>query len=315
MRISKFLIFCFCLLPLLLTSACFTGIESTKKITITKDDIKSTLPSAEELFLSDIKSVPDSEWLPGKEFLVIGDRGAMLFEPRTIVSGNYNISEGDTLSFLTKGTVRLPDGTVVKNLRFRRGKDEFSYTPTGKNIGKDVGSDEIPGVIDPDLLKEIGKRLKSMTLWTRIPLWEGQNGTKIDGRKFEKVTITGVGPGTMVFPVRVCFTDEDGQQASMIMNLGNSMKDSRSFANLFYLNDPRKNYSNISDENWESIRRGQVRMGMTKDECRLAKGNPADVQTGHDYQHSLLMWQYSDGSLLYFVDGLLEGINSIPNNY
>ena len=44
---------------------------------------------------------------------------------------------------------------------------------------------------------------------------------------------------------------------------------------------------------------------MTKDECRLSLGNPDELQSGHNTSQTLDIWQYSDGTYLFFSDGIL----------
>ena len=49
---------------------------------------------------------------------------------------------------------------------------------------------------------------------------------------------------------------------------------------------------------------------MTKEECRLAKGNPSDLYGGHDYSKSMLIWVYPDATTLYFEDDLLVRVKA-----
>ncbi|MBD5175806.1 MAG: hypothetical protein HDT05_00065 [Bacteroidales bacterium] len=298
---------------MLICGGCFTGIESTKKIGLSREERKTLAPTAEELYLSEISSMPDSVWARGKRFIVAGDRGSVLFEPRKIVSGNYSLSTGDTLLYIDTHRVTLPDGSRKSSLRFSRGEDEFSYVPYSKNDGQVVRSDEIPGLVDPDMLEEVASKMLGNTYWILTSVWEDSDGNKVEGRRFDKVEVTGIEAGNMIFPVKVDFRDSKGERRSVLMNIGQTGTDSRSFAYLFRLSDPRADHSSISEVNWKNIMNGKVAIGMTKDECRLARGNPSDVNTGHDYQHSLLIWNYPDGTMLYFVDGILRGINAIPN--
>lgn len=295
-----------------LLSGCFTGIESTKKITLSKDDIKAAMPTPEDLFLSSVKPELMSNWSFRKPFLVVGERGGRLFEPRRIESGDCMLHEGDTLFFLTSRRVILPDGSASESIEFLRGKDEFRYIPTNIKDDKEIQSDEIPGLVDPRMLDKIGSLMIGKDFWTQSPLWENETGGKVEGLRFEKVHVNGIEGGNMIFPVKVKFTDSKGENACMLMNFGNSSKDSRAFSNLFQLSDPRQEHPSISDEFWKCIQAGNVDFGMTKDECWMAKGNPEDVNIGKDYQHTMLVWTYKDGTILYFIDNILRGINSPP---
>ena len=182
------------------------------------------------------------------------------------------------------------------------------YYNTGKSpdtAATTVMSDQIPMLIDLDMVDRAKEMLVGLHLWTRSPLWYDEDGNRIDGRKFVPVTVIDVRPGNISFPIRLKFEDDKGKEAWAYMNLGNSHADSRSFANLFSLSDIRSRYPGISDEVWDLICRGKVRYGMTKLECKLSLGNPTEVDTGHDWNQTLDLWHYPDGQILYFEDGLL----------
>ena len=62
-------------------TSCFTGIESTPKITAS-DVKKQNIPVKEEdSFLSEIKPQPFSEWEKGKRFYVSDDKFSLLTLP------------------------------------------------------------------------------------------------------------------------------------------------------------------------------------------------------------------------------------------
>ena len=90
------------------------------------------------------------------------------------------------------------------------------------------------------------------------------------------------------------------------MNYTSDLHDSRSFSALFYLSDPKRRYPQITQENWALIQEGKVGLGMTKEECKLAIGNPDEVRSGHNRAQIMDIWQYSNGTYLFFADGLLN---------
>ena len=124
-------------------------------------------------------------------------------------------------------------------------------------------------------------------------------------KKYVEVTVSDVKPGSIAFPLKVCFVDESGKQAWAMLNFGNSGKESRSFSNIFSISNFRDKYPSVSDETWRLISNGRLAVGMTKLECKLSLGNPTEVDSGHDYTQTLDLWHYSDGSVLWFEDGLL----------
>lgn len=67
----------------------------------------------------------------------------------------------------------------------------------------------------------------------------------------------------------------------------------------------RAEYPNISDENWTYIVNGEIRLGMTKDECRLSLGSPIQIAANLNSRYET--WYYN-GKVLEFEDGLLVKI-------
>lgn len=303
---KKILIIPLLIIVSLLVTGCFTGIESTKKITLSREDKRQTAPTPEETYLADILPSPHSAWQVGKEFYVADSRASVMIDAFRIVSGKHGLERGDVLSFREARDVRTPDGTTRTTIVFGRGNDEFRYM--ARETAKDetvVMSDAIPGLIDLEMVKEVGEKLVGDNLWTMSQIWLDDSGERKDMLKYYPVTIDSVVPGTMVFPLKVYFNSADSSRGNYLLNFGNSGKDSRGFANMFSLTDPRLKHPGITDEVWEHIRRAEVAPGMTKMECRLAKGNPSDVYDGHDYSKSLLLWVYPDATTLYFEDDIL----------
>lgn len=307
-------------LPLLLSS-CFTGIESTKKITLSREEKRQLEPKAEDLLLESVKASPLEEWPEGKVFYVTDDRASLLIDAQRIVSGNGSLHQCDTLIYIGDSMLTAPNGRQYPYVEFRRGEDIFGYAgrSSGRqadtnNSGRSSGSvmsNELPGVVDCAMLDKVRKILQGKELWTRSSLWTSPSGRRVEGLRFAPVTVTGIAPGDMVFPIKVEFRDAAGEEYYYTMNFGNTGKDSHSFSTLFFLSDPRQKYASISDQVWQNIMRGKVEIGMTKDECRLAKGNPSDVNIGHSYSKDLLLWSYPDATVLYFEDGILTGINNM----
>lgn len=291
---------------LLILGGCFTGIEGTKKITLSRDDRRQTAPRPEESWLDDVAATPHTVWNVGKVFYVADERASVMIDPYRVVSGQRGLERGDRLVFREAREVRTPDGSTRIAIVLMRGDDEFRYmareTPRDESV---VMSDAMPGLIDPEMVGGVGRKLSGRALWTLSTLWLDEAGERLEGLKYDEVRVDSVTYGNMVFPLRVSFSDRQGRHGAYLMSFGNGGKDSRGFANLFSLNDPRQAHPGITDEVWEHIRRGEVMAGMTKAECRLAKGNPADVYDGHDYSRSLLLWVYPDASTLYFEDDIL----------
>lgn len=295
------------ILPVLALGACFTGIESTKKIALSKADRKILQPSDEELLMNAVTPEPLGKWKPGKSFFIVSDRVAMLLHTPEGGAVNAADLEGAVLSFEGVADAPAPDGTRKALIILRHG-DRRMVFDTGREYNdalQNFISDRLPMMTDADMLTATDSLIKGRTLWTRSPVWNDAGGQRYEGRKFVPVTVTAVLPGSIAFPARVQFRDETGNEAFMFLNFGTSSADSRSFADLFFLTDPKLRYPKITDHIWRLIQHGALEAGMTKEEAKLSLGNPDEVMAGHDYSQTLDIWRYNDGTMLRFADGLL----------
>lgn len=289
-------------------TSCFTGIEGTKKIGLTREDRKVTALTEEEIFFSGISGSPLGEWDNGRKFIAADDKALLIFEPQGLptISEGYSI-KGKELSFIGIESKMDVAGQLTVVLVFGDGNRLYAYD-TGKEFDDAmiyVSSADIPMLIDEEMVKAASDKLRDKHVWTRSALWYDENGERIEGKKYVPVTITEVSAGTMVFPLKIRIRPDEGGEAFMYMNFGNSGTESRAFHNLFSLSDIRKHYPSIEEENWKYISQGKLKEGMSKEEVRLTLGNPADVNSGHDYSQTLDIWKYEDGTILWFEDGHL----------
>jgi hypothetical protein len=294
----------------LFVTGCFTGVEGTKKIQLNRQEQKESGPSKEDLYISDIQPLSASSWESGKEFYVIDDRAAMIFDRRS-VSGDATEEKmvGKVLRYSKMTESSTASGESEYQLLFTDGKNEYRY-PTGvtKENGRALpASDEMPMMVDKSLVDNLNKKLQGEQLWIRTSLWHKATGESMKGRKYIAVTVDSVTPGERVYPVKINFTaGDDGTHAFVYLTFGIAGIESRSFASQFSLTDIHKDYPKIEDNIWSLIQHGDVKEGMTKDECRLSLGNPYDVGGGHNTGYVYDVWQYADGTYLVFQDGILQ---------
>lgn len=83
----------------------------------------------------------------------------------------------------------------------------------------------------------------------------------------------------------------------VITKTDNYIEDVLSFGNI------RKQFPHTTDENWKLISQGEVREGMTTDECRLALGNPIQIEFKQDtrfetWLYARKMLEFESGRLL-----------------
>lgn len=271
-----------------------------------KQDIKLMAKTEEQIFASDIKGTPLAEWPIGKKFMATSPRTLYLFDPVSTNVATEDSMAGRILTYEGIETTMSPDLKEMCVVLMSDGSHVFKYN-TGKTTGqakKEMDSSKLPLLADLSLIEEWKERLAGKTLWTKNNLWYTSDGQRKDGLKFVEVTVTDVEPSAGDFPMRLKIKHGE-DTAYMYMNYTADKADSRNFAALFFLSDPKQRYPQITEENWNLIQSGRVGPGMTKEECRLALGNPDELRSGHSTSQTMDIWQYSNGTYLYFTDGLL----------
>ncbi|MDE6697098.1 MAG: hypothetical protein K2K25_09470 [Muribaculaceae bacterium] len=293
---------------LIVCMGCSTGIESTKKIKMSKEDVKLMVKTAEQAYTESLQGSPLSSWKDGKEFLAMSDRTLYIFEPTGLTNNlSGQALKGKTLIFKGTDSYQTPDLREECILLFTDGQQTYRYR-TGKPTAiamKEIESSKLPLMSDLDLISQWKEKLMGQTLWTKSNLWYDEKGDRCSGQKFAKIIISDVVPATGDFPMKVKIKEESGKDAFMQLNYTSDAYDSRNFASLFFLSDPKAKYPKISEDNWTLIKDGKVGLGMTKEECKLAIGNPDEVNAGHTHSQTMDMWQYANGTYLMFTDGLL----------
>lgn len=298
----------------LLLQGCFTGIESTPKITY-KDVRKQVVNSPEREFARQFRADSFSDWKPGRRFRVADKRGAHTYLPPVGKVGE--LSEGDTLVF--RGTRTIPSilGDEAAELIFTRLTtpiDTFFYRPGGSvDELYSRGELHLPFMVDLQQVADAARSLVGKTLFTRTNRWYSAGETELKGRKFLKVKIESVDAANEDYPFFIRFrsAESGGEEGGMLMALtvDDGVPALRGFENLFLLENPRNDYPAISDDHWELIRDGKVTPGMTLQEVRLSLGSPMEVDRRPDQSILYERWSYPGGVYLIFEDGLLSRTN------
>lgn len=288
-------------------SSCFTGVESTPKITYKEEKKQESGTSAEEELAATFKLQPFSEWECGKMFYVTSPRISLALNgatPETVMP-----EKGDTIAYMEQHTVNDLTGDEIVELTFLlpRTGSELTYrtnaTPGQLVERKQI---EVPFTIDLTLVENVSRALKGKDLYIKSNLWFTPEGKAVNGRKFVKVTITNILPGNEIYPLMPVFTDDYGNTHAVLMSLSNGSRwMPREFPALFSYTNPKTSYPQISDATWQSIVNSRVTTGMTKLEASLALGSPVNIDRGHDHTSAYERWSYSDGVYLIFEDGLL----------
>jgi hypothetical protein len=133
--------------------------------------------------------------------------------------------------------------------------------------------------------------------------------------KFIPITITNIGIGSTLFhtPVKIVYLTESGKEYSIDIKLSgintNSVSESGYFYEKFSFENPREKHPEISDETWVLIQNGEVKIGMTEEECRLSWGTPKRYNRNINSRERIDQWVYFS-SYLYFQDGKLTSIQN-----
>lgn len=312
--------FFFALFAVVLNS-CFTGVESTPKISA--DEVKRQKASKiipEKLLLDSIAPLPPVKWEVGHRFRVDDIRIGLALssassQTESVVGKDLVFKEFRTANSLTGADateIVLGDGEDNGNLYF------YQIPTAVDDLGK-LTSVEIPFTVDLELVNRVDSLLRGRRFFVKSPYWYSAIGEHqaINGLRHVPVVVDSVVPGNSNYPAAVIFSiDEPAKSkylkfpehyssAMLYMTLGDSKAATRNFDVLFSFKDPRQVYPQIKDDIWEYIVRSRVKEGMTRDECRLALGAPPSVMRTPSYGVMREMWRYTDGVYLIFDDGIL----------
>lgn len=295
----------------LISSACSTGIESTGRITPTRDDRRLLQRTAEDEFADSLGMESLGQWMPGKRFLITDNRAKLLYDISNAEGRRLHADSiaGDTVQYAGTGEQTSPAGEVSGTVTFIDPDNGTRLSYVTRKAPAELASmtcSDFPMLIDLDMCGRADNLLRGRKLWIRTALWYDADGTPLRGAKFIPVTILEVKPGDSAFPLTVTFTDGN-RVASLPMSIsdGRMTKVSRSFQSLFSLSDPKNLYPAIEKDVWDLICKGRVREGMTKEECKLSLGNPKEVEHGHNWDNLVDYWIYDDGTYLLFIDDVL----------
>lgn len=294
------------LLPILAISlaSCFTGIESTKKIQLTRSDIKASGPSPEQALMTSVSPIPLSGWKKGMEFVVIDPKIAILFSP---TYSPDSLPEGSILRFGGISASAMPDGSDYARISWILPNQNSAFQNSGKKIEdalQSLYSDRLPMVVDRRMVSRTDSLLRGLSVWNKSRIAYSPSGERITALRFTEFKIDSVTPGSGFFPLKV-WSSFAGSPIYFYMDFNSTAAESRPFEAIFSLEDPKLKYPSLPQGHWEAIREGRVVAGMTKDECLLSLGSPSDVNAGRDYSSTIDLWQYPDGTFLRFSDGIL----------
>lgn len=294
--------------------SCFTGIESTPKITY-KDVKRQVVATPERQFALNFVADSFSQWQPGRQFLMADSRGSLTYLPPAGKIGE--LAQGDTILFRCVRTVPSILGEEAAELIFTpiyAETDTFIYRPGGSVAELQRRAElNLPFMVDLQQVATAREALVGKEFYTRTDRWYSAGESELKGRKFLKVKIISVDAANENYPYFVRFRSAEGtdEEGGMLMapTVDEGVPALRGFESLFLLENPRGNYPNITDLRWELIRQGKVEIGMTTQEAQLSLGAPSEVDKRPDQSILYERWSYPGGIYLIFEDGLLTRTN------
>ncbi len=295
---------------------CFTGVESTPRIS--DRDLKGAVAASrrESGFLAGITGEAPARWQKGKQW-VVTDRRSDRSIGRSLDGDTItleSIIQSTSILGMTEAVITFatPDGPAAYNT---------GITPDSLIRRSSLA---IPYLVETAVIDSLRTRLNGKTFYVMSSLWGDMEGGSLRGLRFIPVKVESVDAGRGIEPVRITLSysvndkmrstpgamrnDMPGQRfftLPMALPGDEPGGTTRSFDNLFSLSDPRRRYPKISDDAWLAITESRVIEGMTRDECRLAIGAPADIDRRAGYSSLQEIWSYPDGRSLVFIDGLL----------
>lgn len=300
--ITKFKLF-FALLFCLLQS-CFTGIESTPKITLNESNLEiENSISEEQKHLSNIKNEPFNQWDKGKQFIVTDNKISLIFNENSQI----DTLSGETIIYQKYNTSTSVAGTSVTNLYFTHNCDTIIYivNATPKEISKRK-SFLIPFTVQQSLIDDVKNALLNNSYYIVTSLAYDSIGNSTNIPKFVPIKINDITAGNHIYPIKVSFTTKNNNSYWVYMTIGDDIQSTRNFETQFSLTNPKQKYPHISDNYWNAITNNIVIIGMTKEECRLAIGIPNHTEQLPSNAGIIEIWRYDNGYQLIFEDGLLK---------
>lgn len=287
-------------------ASCFTGIESTPRISsgdVRKHDA-ATL-TAEQQFLSEIKPAIPSEWATGKRFYITDDKISIIFLPGETSTDSLTGHDLVFERFEFNQSVTGEDNVrAVFHLDDNAAELVYPLDVTPKDF-KERKRLEVPFTVERSVVEAVDSAMIGQTYYISTPKWYKASDDKaVKGLRHIPVKIDRVDAGTYIYPLRVYFTCE-GEGYWIPMTIGTDRSATKNFAAVFNFDNPRVKYPLIKDETWDLIVHSRVAEGMTRDECRLALGAPNSYRTIPTINAIVEQWSYDDGMYLMFEDGIL----------
>lgn len=269
---------------------------------------KELVSQESEISAKEFKEDPLKDWSVGREFICVTDQlPTLLAQSSPFANKTGYLGKNFYYTLLTEQTTITGQTSYII---FKCEGEEFKCKvniPIEKILTTDVYP-LIPELVATKHIKNADNLLCGDRVYIKSNRWLNIDGETKHGRRYIPVTITSVEVGDKVLPIKITFVDDEGEFGGVYVSLSTNKSKSSfaTFDKLFTYTDPRKNYPDLSDSVWDAVTNSTVKLGMTKEECRVAlDGYPENVQKSANYSSLREVWIYDTGKRLIFTDGLL----------
>lgn len=323
----------FLILILCLTCIWSNSIQGQSTYNATANIYNGTTKQKNSTFAKDFRYLPMANWSAGMRFMVVPDRMKLESFANKLEIVPYRSRKSAVYVGLDQREHEWKEFTFVKieERRTRCGRNmcdyafivfesegrryEYPYQGTMEELRREKGLAFVNSLIYLDDIDKAQQKLvgKKLYLLRHDRSIENPDGRKLNtsDKKFVEVTVTKIGVGSRINPVRIVYKEQSGKEYYTDITLSgiNSSKSQRTvwFDNVFSMQNPKREYPAISTENWSWIQEGEVKIGMTKEECVLAWGEPNKINDDIRIGENIEQWVYKR-NFLYFENGLLSSI-------
>jgi len=178
-------------------TSCFTGVESTKKITM-PDTGEIAAQSPEDRFIESYFVQQGCDmWRIGKPFYYTDEKLSFVFRPEKPTFPDSISLKGKIFTYV--GSIEESpfggDDKVVLLFDCEGHKFRYETGKTREEIGRLKYTPLIPPFIDIDDLNMARSLLKDRVLYIKTPMWYNEKSEAIEGRKLIPVRVVDIRPG------------------------------------------------------------------------------------------------------------------------
>lgn len=301
---------------LLLIVLSFTAIVSSIGRTRKPSD---SAPTTVEQLLLGLDHTSPAEWQQGMPFVFLDDRIGLSLVPEVpLASADTMVMRGSIWTYDSMVAEEDWMGQQLLQLRFLSPQGRAYRYSTGRPLAAMTDTTFHPAIeslYPAKLIEMTDSILCARTLYIlyndeRVFYTSSTDSAQSVRPKFVPVRIDSVCIGTILSPLRVCFTTADSLQGHFFTSLPSSRQVATStpITRFLAITDPYIAHPDITPAIWNKIQYSQVQVDMTAEEVRLSWGRPSRVERLNSRNGMVELWYYSNNRVLQLWDGRLNKI-------